>query len=108
MLDGIVFQCRHTQFVQQDKVQLATYLSLLPGKQTVPASHTPAALHILGQHLPRNSRLQNKKNASQKIRSFSVIASRMGFTSLPDRQQWLDCFVEFNIDQFGHHIASLE
>lgn len=46
-------------------LEAVPHASLLPIAQPAPARHAAAAAHLLGQHLPRDARLQNEEDAGQ-------------------------------------------
>jgi hypothetical protein len=55
------------QFLQEEAVDLLPDAGQIPVAQSAPTSHATAAAHLLGQEFPRDTALEDKEDARQRL-----------------------------------------
>jgi hypothetical protein len=86
-------------------MQAPPHARSLPVAQATPAGHATAAAHLLGQHLPGNTTLQDKHNAAKRGPVGNTAWTAASVLGPLGRQQRGDDTPQFIIDQcFAHGI----
>src|SRR3712207_3174164 len=95
-----------TQPIQQDSVQALPYARLVPLLEASPASHSRAAAHLLGQHLPGYAALEDEQDPGEGGTVVDAGPAAVGLGRLFG-QQWLNYFPQLVGNKWFSHLLIL-